>query len=380
MAVQHLEFEKPIESIESELTRLEAQMRKKTDALIEKLRKERAAKANATPSPAASDGTEDSSPAIEPPPEPKPEEVDPLLATQIQSVHDRLAKMRAEIYSNLTPWQRVQIARHPARPHTLDYIHRLFSDWTELAGDRHFGDDKSVVTGFGRFNDQPVAIIGQQKGADTKDNILRNFGMMHPEGYRKAMRVMKLAEKFSMPVIVLIDTPGAYPGIGAEERGQGEAIGRNIMEMALLGTPIICLVIGEGASGGALGIGIGDRLLMMEYSWYCVISPEGCASILWRDPLKAPDAAQALKITAQDLLELGVIDEIVPEPLGGAHHDPGAAAQFIRAGLARHLDELRAQSPEALLERRYQKYRTIGNEWIESLPVPEPAAEPAAQA
>lgn len=291
---------------------------------------------------------------------PEEDDVDPKLARKIADLEAEIETKRSEIYSRLTPWQRVQIARHPARPHSLDYVWRLFSDWTELRGDRTFADDQAVVTGLARFGDQPVAVIGQQKGADTRDNITRNFGMMHPEGYRKAMRVMKLAEKFSMPVICFIDTPGAYPGIGAEERGQGEAIGRNIMEMSMLRTPVVCVVIGEGASGGALGMGIGDKLLMMQYAWYCVISPEGCASILWRDAAKAPEAAEALKLTAEDLLRLGVVDEIVPEPLGGAHHDPAAATDMLRDCLTRHLDELRSLGERELLDRRFQKYRRMG--------------------
>ena len=266
---------------------------------------------------------------------------------------------RREVYENLNPWQRVQIARHASRPHALDYIRQLITDWNELHGDRHFGDDKAVVTGVGRFDGRPVAIIGQQKGADTNENILRNFGMMHPEGYRKALRVMKLAEKFSMPVLVFIDTPGAYPGIGAEERGQAEAIARNIMAMTTLRTPIICAIIGEGASGGALGVGVGDRILMMEYAWYCVISPEGCASILWRDPSHAERAAEALKLTAEDLDRLGIIEEIVPEPLGGAHHGPVEATQNLREAIGRHLDELTDLSIDELLEKRFKKYRYI---------------------
>jgi acetyl-CoA carboxylase carboxyl transferase subunit alpha len=272
---------------------------------------------------------------------------------------------RREIYAALTPWQRVQIARHAARPHSLDYIRQTIGDWTELRGDRAFGDDKAVITGLGRLRDRPVAVVGQQKGANTMDNIQRNFGMMHPEGYRKALRVMRTAEKFEMPVLVFIDTPGAFPGIGAEERGQAEAIARNMMEMSALRAPIVVTVIGEGASGGALGVGVGDRLLMLEYAWYCVISPEGCASILWRDAGRAEQAAEALKLTAEDLKGLGIVDAIVPEPLGGAHRDPVEAADNLRAALIGELDELAKLSMDDLLERRFAKYRRIG-EYVEA--------------
>ncbi len=279
---------------------------------------------------------------------------------EVERLESELADRRREIFTGLTPWQRVLVARHPARPHALDYVRWLISDWTELRGDRAFGDDKAVLAGFGRFMNRPVAVIGQQKGADTKDNIQRNFGMMHPEGYRKAMRVMKTAEKFDIPVLVFIDTPGAYPGIGAEERGQAEAIARNIMEMSMLRVPIVCTVIGEGASGGALGIGIGDRLLMMEYAWYCVISPEGCATILWRDAGLAHQAAEALKLTAEDLDRFGIIDGIIPEPVGGAHRDPAEAAANLRQALEAQLKPLLALDKEALLEQRFEKYRHVG--------------------
>lgn len=285
---------------------------------------------------------------------------DPERDARVAGLEQRLTETRHEVYSSLSPWQRVQIARHASRPHSLDYIRQFISEWTELRGDRAFGDDPAVVTGLGRFLDRPVAVIGQQKGSDTKDNIARNFGMMHPEGYRKALRVMKLAERYELPVLVFIDTTGAFPGIGAEERGQAEAIARNMMEMSALRTPILCTVIGEGASGGALGIGVGDRLLMMEYSWYCVISPEGCASILWRDSARAPEAAAALKLTPTDLQELQLVDQIVTEPLGGAHHDPAAAADSLREALSTHLEELCALPLDELLERRFQKYRKVG--------------------
>jgi acetyl-CoA carboxylase carboxyl transferase subunit alpha len=287
-------------------------------------------------------------------------EEEPDREERLAELRRKLEESRRELYDNLTPWQRVQLARHPARPHSLDYIQRLFTGWTELHGDRHFGDDRAVVTGLAKFGDRPVAVIGQQKGSDTKDNILRNFGMMHPEGYRKALRVMHLAEKFELPLLCLIDTIGAFPGVGAEERGQGEAIARNIMEMTMLKTPIVCAIIGEGASGGALGVGVGDRLLMMEYSWYCVISPEGCASILWRDVSRAADAAQALKLTPTDLDRLGIVDEIIREPIGGAHRDPAGAMENLRESLARHLDELMEVPVPDLLDRRFLKYRHIG--------------------
>ncbi len=285
---------------------------------------------------------------------------EPDREERVRALEAQLEATRGEIYGRLTPWQRVQIARHPARPHALDYIRRLISDWQELRGDRAFGDDKALIAGLGRLMSRPVAVIGQQKGADVKDNVVRNFGMMHPEGYRKALRVMRLAEKFRLPVLVFIDTPGAYPGIGAEERGQGEAIARNLLALSRLRTPIVCAVIGEGASGGALGVGVGDRVLMLQYAWYCVITPEGCAAILWRDPAHAPEAAAALKLTAEDLLSLGVIDEIVPEPLGGAHRAPIEAADHLRETLHRHLEELASVSSDELLERRYRRYRGVG--------------------
>ncbi len=279
---------------------------------------------------------------------------------EIKHLEERLAEKQHQIYSNLTPWQRVQLARHLDRPHALDYIQRLFTNWTEISGDRHYGDDKAIVTGFGHFMGKPVAIVGQQKGKDTKENLSRNFGMPHPEGYRKAMRLMRLAEKFHLPVIVLIDTAGAYPGIGSEERGVAESIAKNIMDMSLLRTPIICCVIGEGGSGGALGVGVGDQILMMENAWYCVISPEGCAAILWRDRAMASQASSAMKLTATDLKELGVIDEVVPEPLGGAHRNPDEAAHNLKRALEKNLDRLRRKRPAELLEERFQKFRKIG--------------------
>ncbi len=364
MSLTIFDFEKPIAALETELAKLRDSLAKKAQALRDKEAKEKAKNTSAENLSDTAATNLEGTTEFAAPREKTPEEIDPDLAAKLKMVEEKLANAMREVYSKLAPWQRIQIARHPARPHALDYIHRLITDWVELAGDRNYGDDKALVAGLGRFMDRPVAVIGQQKGADTKDNILRNFGMMQPEGYRKAMRVMKLAEKFGLPIISIIDTPGAYPGIGAEERGQGEAIGRNIMEMSALRTPIVSVVIGEGASGGALGIGIGDRILMMEYAWYCVISPEGCASILWREASKATDAAVALKLTAQDLQQLNVIDEIVPEPLGGAHRDPSAATENLRDALSRHLVALDAHDGDELIERRYQKYRTMGNEWL----------------
>ena len=284
-----------------------------------------------------------------------------------------LQRTREEVYRNLTPHQRVLIARHFDRPHSLDYIRTIFERFTELHGDRQFRDDPAVVCGFGFFHERPVAVIGQQKGKDVKENVARNFGMMHPEGYRKALRVMKIAHKFRRPIVVFVDTPGAYPGIGAEERGQAEAIARNVMEMFALRVPIIVTIIGEGASGGALGVGVGDRMLMLENAWYSVISPEGCASILWRDAKFAPTAAENLKLTAPDLLELGVIDRIIPEPLGGAHRDPSVAIENTRGALQETLAELLEIAPDALLKQRHEKYRAMGR-------FEEPAVEDEPQA
>ncbi|RKY50901.1 MAG: acetyl-CoA carboxylase carboxyl transferase subunit alpha [Candidatus Neomarinimicrobiota bacterium] len=286
------------------------------------------------------------------------------LSGEIKSLEAKLEKLIKKTYSNLTRWQRVQLARHPARPYTLDYISRICSEFIEVHGDRFFGDDKAIVTGFGVIDDLKVVIIGQQKGRSTKENLYRNFGMPHPEGYRKALRVMKLAEKFNKPVISFIDTPGAYPGIGAEERGQAEAIARNLFEMSRLRVPILIVVIGEGASGGALGIGVGDRILVMENTWYSVISPEGCASILFRDASKAPIAAEAMKVTAYDLGELGIADEIIPEPIGGAHRDYDMAAKYVKETIVRHLRELLQIPVDELVERRIHKYGMMGS-WDE---------------
>lgn len=283
------------------------------------------------------------------------------LSGEIKSAEKKLEKALKEIFDNLSPWQRVQVARHPLRPFTLDYIRYLTEDFIELHGDRHFSDDHAIVSGFAKWEGkEKVAIVGHQKGRDTKENLLRSFGSAHPEGYRKAIRIMKLAEKFSLPVISFIDTPGAYPGIGAEERGQAEAIASNLMDMAMLETPVVVVVIGEGGSGGALGIGVGDRIYVLENAYYSVISPEGCAAILWKENAKAPDAAQALKLTGRDLLDLGLIDGIVPEPLGGAHRDFEQTAENVRKVISKALDELKGISKKELLEQRYEKFRRMG--------------------
>jgi acetyl-CoA carboxylase carboxyl transferase subunit alpha len=286
---------------------------------------------------------------------------DPLAARdEIARLEERLARQQQRVYSGLTAWQRTQIARHPKRPHTLDLINLLMEDWVELHGDRVFGDDKAIVGGLATFDGEPVVVIGHQKGRDTRENIARNFGMPHPEGYRKALRLMQLAGKFGKPIITFIDTPGAYPGLGAEERGQAEAIARNLREMAGLTTPVICVVTGEGGSGGALAIGVGNRVLMLEYAIYSVISPEGCAAILWGDGAKAPEAAEIMRVTSPDLLKLGVIDAIVPEPVGGAHRNWEATAASLRAVLRDHLWQLRSKSDTELIEERQEKFRRIG--------------------
>lgn len=283
------------------------------------------------------------------------------LSGEIASLEQKLERLRSEIYSGLTRWQRVQLSRHPKRPHTLDYVSLIASDFVELHGDRGFADDKAMVGGLATIDGQQVMIVGQQKGRDTKQKLIRNFGMAHPEGYRKARRLFNLASRFQLPIVILIDTPGAFPGIGAEERGQAEAIALNIQVMFTLKVPIVVVIIGEGASGGALGIGIGDRVLMMEYSWYSVISPEGCAAILWRDAAKAPEAAEALKPTADDLLALGIVDKIIPEPTGGAHNDPQLAAKTVKEEILATLAELRQKPIELLLEERLHKYRRMGD-------------------
>ncbi len=284
-----------------------------------------------------------------------------LNVTLIAQFEAEIAETRKQIFSNLTPWQRVQLARHPQRPFTLDYLQTVFTDFQELHGDRLFADDRAVVGGFARIGGQKVMVIGTQKGRDTKEKIKRNFGSAHPEGYRKALRLMKMADKFGLPIITLIDTAGAYPGIGAEERHIAEAIAVNLREMMLLEVPTIAVVIGEGGSGGALGIGVADKVLIMENAYYSVISPEGCASILWKDRAAAPKAAEALKITARDLLELNLVDEVIPEPLGGAHNDRKTTADTLEAYILRHLGELQKQTAEQRLKARYQRFRGHGN-------------------
>ena len=279
---------------------------------------------------------------------------------EIGRLDERLKRLQQKVYGGLTPWQRAQLARHPKRPHTLDLFRLLLEDFVELHGDRVFGDDKAIVGGLARFEGDAVVAIGHQKGRDTRENIARNFAMPHPEGYRKALRLMELAAKFRKPIITFIDTPGAYPGLGAEERGQAEAIARNLREMAGLGTPIVCVVTGEGGSGGALAIGVANRILMLEHAIYSVISPEGCAAILWGEATKAPEAAELMRITAPDLLRLGVIDGIVPEPIGGAHRNWEETAENLRGPLRDALWELRGNTPEELVALRYEKFRKIG--------------------
>lgn len=304
---------------------------------------------------------------------------------EIRRIEEKLAETRRQIFTNLTPWQRVQLARHPKRPYALDYVRLAFANFQELHGDRLFAEDRAVVGGFARLDEQAVMVVGTQKGRDTKENIFRNFGLAHPEGYRKALRLMRLADKFGLPIISLIDTAGAYPGIGAEERHIAEAIAVNLREMMLLEVPIIAAVIGEGGSGGALGIGVADRVLILENAYYSVISPEGCAAILWKDRTATGRAAEALRITASELHTLGLVDEIVPEPLGGAHNDPAAAAANLKAHLVRHLRELLALSGPERLQRRYAKFRAFGH-FAENPPpsvqlptTPAPAAAPAEQ-
>ena len=282
------------------------------------------------------------------------------ISEEIQRLQKRSQALTKEIYAKLTPWQVAQVARHPQRPYTLDYVNLIFSDFEELHGDRSFADDLSIVGGLARFNGQSVMVIGHQKGRDTKEKILRNFGMPRPEGYRKAMRLMRLAEKFGIPVITFVDTPGAYPGIGAEERGQAEAIGRNLYVMAELKVPIVCTVIGEGGSGGALAIAVGDVVMMLQYATYSVISPEGCASILWKSAERAPEAAEILGITAARLKTLGLIDKIINEPLGGAHRDHAAAAQNVRKALQDAIRQLSDKSPGELVEQRFERLMGYG--------------------
>lgn len=282
------------------------------------------------------------------------------LSSEVRRLEDKLEHLKKDTYNNLTAWQRVQLARHPNRPYTLDYIQMLLSDFIELHGDRAFADDKAIVCGLAKLDNQKLVIIGHQKGRDTKENLKRNFGCAHPEGYRKSLRVMQLAEIFNLPIVIFIDTPGAYPGIGAEERGQSQAIALNLREMPRISVPIIAIVIGEGGSGGALGVGVADRVLVLENAYYSVISPEGCAAILWKDGAKAPEAAQVLKLTAEDLLKMGIIDEVVPEPLGGAHRDPQTTAKELKEAINKNLKVLGALSKEELLKSRYKKFRGMG--------------------
>lgn len=282
------------------------------------------------------------------------------VSREIAAIEAKIEATKRTIFTALTPWQKVQLARHPQRPYSADYIARLFTDFQELHGDRLYRDDQAIIGGPARLLGRPVMVIGQQKGRNTKENLLRNFGCPHPEGYRKALRLLRLAEKFRLPVITLIDTPGAYPGVGAEERHVAEAIAVNIREMSALSTPIVATVIGEGGSGGALGIGVADTVLVLENAYYSVISPEGCAAILWKDRKFAPEAAAALRLNSRDLLDLGVADEIVPEPLGGAHRDPAAAAANLQSALLRHLDRLAGLDTPTLLDQRYAKFRRMG--------------------
>jgi len=287
------------------------------------------------------------------------------LEPEIKRLESKLEKLKNDVYSNMTSWQRIQIARHPKRPYTYDYIRMMTDEFLELHGDRLFSDDQAMIGGFAKIDGQKVMIIGHQKGRDVKENVLRNFGCAHPEGYRKAMRLMRLAAKFHVPVICLIDTPGAYPGIGAEERGQAQAIAENLRDMAGVKTPIAAVIIGEGGSGGALGIGVADHIFILQHAYYSVISPEGCASILWRSSLKAPQAAEALKLHGEELIKFKIVDEIIPEPMGGAHREPQEAALLLKAALLKYFKKASTLSMDELLDTRYKKYRNIG-EFIEN--------------
>jgi acetyl-CoA carboxylase carboxyl transferase subunit alpha len=284
---------------------------------------------------------------------------------RLQRLHDQVKQLRQQVYAHLNAWQKTELARHPQRPYTLDYVERIFTDWSEVHGDRVFGDDPAIICGLARFHGTEVMVIGHQKGRDTKSKVYRNFGMPNPEGYRKALRAMHVAEKFGRPVLTFVDTPGAYPGLGAEERGQAEAIARNLREMARLQVPIITTITGEGGSGGALAIAVADRVLMMENTVYSVISPEGCASIMWRDASKRDIAAQALRITPKDLMELGCVDEVVPEPAGGAHNDYDAAAALLDTALQKHLTDLTRTSRTELPKKRYEKFRHMATFFTE---------------
>lgn len=282
------------------------------------------------------------------------------LSSEIKTLEEKLEQLKKETYTGLSPWQRVQIARHPKRPYTLDYISMIMTDFMELHGDRLFGDDHALICGLARIDKQKVMVIGHQKGRDTKENIRRHFGCAHPEGYRKALRVMQLAQEFNIPIVVFIDTPGAYPGIGAEERGQAQAIALNLREMMNISVPIVATVIGEGGSGGALGIGVADRVFVLENAYYSVISPEGCSAILWKDGSKAPNAAEVLKLTGPDLLKMGIIDGVIAEPLGGAHRDPEKIARNLKESVLKNLKELKQKEKDELLKDRYEKFRKIG--------------------
>jgi len=282
------------------------------------------------------------------------------LSSEVSRLEEKLEHLKKDTYGNLTAWQRVQIARHPQRPYALDYVNTIMTDFIELHGDRAFADDKALIAGLAKLGNIRIVVLGHQKGRDTKDSLKHNFGCAHPEGYRKALRVMCLAEKFLLPVVIFIDTPGAYPGIGAEERGQAQAIALNLREMVQVAVPIVAIVIGEGGSGGALGIGVADKVCVLENAYYSVISPEGCAAILWKEGSKAPEAAEVLKLTAQDLLGAGIIDEVVPEPLGGAHRDPQGMARVLKEVIHKNLKELQALNTKELLESRYAKFRKIG--------------------